>query len=82
MESMLLFRLLREAQFATITREHTQLFFWQCDAHYRFTLVDIGDAVCHSNGGVLSNSVFGQAIESETLAIPVPRVLLGTSTVV
>ena len=53
-----------------------------CDAHYRFTLVDNGDAGCHSDGGVFSNLSVGQAIESESLAIPPPRALPGTSTVV
>ena len=53
-----------------------------CDAHYRFALVDIGDAGHHSDGGVFSSSAFGQAIESESLAIPPPRGLPGTSTVV
>jgi hypothetical protein len=41
-----------------------------CDAHYRFTLVDIGDNGRHSDGGVLTNSEFGQALENGTLSIP------------
>ena len=44
--------------------------------------MDIGDAGHHSDGGVFSSSAFGQAIESESLAIPPPRGLPGTSTVV
>ena len=61
---------------------HSIVLLAVCDAHYRFTLVDIGDAGHHSDGGVLSDSTFGQAIESESLAIPPLRALPGTSTVV
>ena len=41
-----------------------------CDAHYWFTLVDIGDAGRHSDGGVFSNSTFGQAMEAGKLSLP------------
>ena len=47
--------------------------------YHRFTLVDIGDAGRHSDGGVLSNSAFGQALESGTLSIPDPCPLPGTN---
>ena len=77
MESTLLFRLL--AQLSMTTRYHIQLFFCQSDTNYCFTLVDAGH---HSDGGVVSNSGFGQAIESENLVIPLPRALSGTSTAV
>ena len=43
-----------------------------CDAQYCFTLVDIGDNGRHSDGGVLSHSNFGQAMESGSLSIPEP----------
>ena len=45
---------------------------------YRFILVDIGNAGRHSDGGVLSNSTFGQALDSDLLAIPEPSPLPGT----
>ena len=41
-----------------------------CDAHYCFTLVDVGDAGRHSDGGILSNSAFGQAMENGQLLLP------------
>ena len=50
-----------------------------CDAHYRFVLVDIGDAGRHSDGGVLSNSEFGKALEENRLLIPNGRPLPGTT---
>lgn len=43
----------------------------------RFILVDIGDAGRHSDGGVLSNSEFGQALENGTLHFPAPSPLSG-----
>ena len=36
---------------------------------YRFILLDIGEAGRHSDGGVLSHSVFGKALETNTLSI-------------
>ena len=51
-----------------------------CDAQYRFILVDVGDSGRRSNGGVISNSAFGQAIESGSMSLPVSRPLLGAST--
>lgn len=53
-----------------------------CDAHYHFTLVDIGNAGHHGNSGVLSHSAFGQGIESECLVIRPSRALPGAGTVV
>ena len=47
--------------------------------YYRFTLVELGDAGRHSDGGVLSNSEFGQALEDGSLSIPHPCPLPGTT---
>ena len=38
-----------------------------CDAWYCFTLMDIGDAGRHSNGGVFSNSELGKVMEADEL---------------
>lgn len=45
----------------------------------RFTLVDIGDTGRQSDGGVFSNSSFGQAFDSDTLYIPQHSPLPGTT---
>ena len=43
-----------------------------CDSNYCFTLLDIGNYGRHSNCGVLSNSVFGQVMETGSLCQPNP----------
>ena len=48
-----------------------------CDARYCFMLLDIGDAGRHSDGGVLANSTFGQAMEGGRLSLPDPTPLPG-----
>ena len=50
-----------------------------CDAHYRFIMIDVGDAGRHSNDGVLSNSNFGRALQDNSLPRPPDRPLPGTS---
>ena len=59
---------------------HSIVLMAVCDAQYCFTLVDIGDNGRHSDGGVLSHSNFGQAMESGSLSIPEPANLPGTTT--
>ena len=49
---------------------HSIVLMAMCDSHYCFTLVDIGDAGRHSDGGVFSNSAFGQAMDEGKLSIP------------
>ena len=43
----------------------------------RFILVDIGEVGRHSDGGVLSNSAFGHALEEGMLSLPAPPPLPG-----
>ena len=49
---------------------HSIVLMAVCDAHYCFTLIDVGDAGRHSDGGVLSNSALGQAMDSGDLSLP------------
>ena len=53
---------------------HSIVLLAVCDAHYRFTLVDIGDSGRHSDGGVLA---FWQALENEELSFSSCRVIMG-----
>ena len=46
---------------------------------YRFVLVDTGEAGRQSDGGILSNSLFGQALDSNLLFIPEPLPLPNTT---
>ena len=43
------------------------------DARYRFLVIDVGDAGRHSDSGVLSNSLFGKALETNSLSLPSPK---------
>ena len=45
----------------------------------RFLLIDIGDAGRHSDGGILANSEFGNALEIGSLSIPELCPLPGTT---
>ena len=51
----------------TATKVHTAYVYVvpmaTCNAHYCFTLVDIGDAGRHNDGCTLSNSALGQVME-------------------
>ena len=58
---------------------HSIVLMAVCDAHYRFILVDVDDIGRHSDGGVLSNSDFGQALDNGTLSFPSDCPLAGTS---
>lgn len=48
-----------------------------CDAHYNFTLVDIGDYGSNNDSGVLSHSWMGKAIEDGSINFPKPEHLEG-----
>ena len=61
---------------------HSIVLLAVCDAHYCFTLVDIGDYGRHSDGGILSHSNFGQAMENGQLSLPDPECLPGYESVV
>ncbi|KAJ8369350.1 hypothetical protein SKAU_G00093780 [Synaphobranchus kaupii] len=67
---------------------HSIVLLAVCDARYRFSMVDIGCPGRHSDGGVLSSSVFGRKLQSGDLGFPgatnlprsaitVPHVLVG-----
>ena len=58
---------------------HSIVLLAVCDALYRFTLVDVGDSGCHSDGGVLFNSTFGKALDDGRLNFPSDCPLPGTS---
>ena len=41
-----------------------------CDAHYVFSLVNIGDFGSNNDSGVLQNSAMGRALERNILGVP------------
>ena len=45
----------------------------------RFILMDLGEVGWHSDGGVFSNSSFGEALENGSLELPEPAPLPGTT---
>ena len=65
--------------FCNYKGSHSIVLMAVCDAHYRFILVDVGDIGRHSDGGVLSNSDFGQALDNGTLSFHSDCPLAGTS---
>lgn len=48
-----------------------------CDAHYVFTLVNIGDFGSNNDSGILLNSSMGKALENNTLGFPPPETFEG-----
>ena len=46
---------------------------------FRFTLIDVGQFECHSDGSVLSNSKFGKALKHSELVLPEARLLSGST---
>ena len=45
-------------------------------------MVDIGEAGKESDGGIFSNSVFGQKVISESLPLPSPAILPDTQNII
>jgi hypothetical protein len=50
-----------------------------CDATYKFTFVDIEAYGSQSDGGVLRESVFGQRMEQDDMAVPKTDKITGTN---
>lgn len=61
---------------------HSIVLIAVCDANYCFTLSDIGGAGRHTDGGVLSNSAFGQAMEAGELSLPEPSFIPGITSAI
>ena len=59
-----------QAPRTTITRYSQFVLLAVCDYNYCFTMLNIGDYGRLSDGGVLSNSSFGNAMKTNSLALP------------
>ena len=51
-----------------------------CDAHYKFTMVDVADSGRQSDGSIYNNCFTGYAIENNLLDLPNPARLMKHST--
>ena len=49
---------------------HSLVLLAVCDASYRFTMINVGDAGRHSDGVVLTNSHFSKALQEGSLHLP------------
>lgn len=82
MENTSLFKLLQGLDPTTTTIQRITLY--SSHGCLRCTLsfhhVDVGDAGRQNDSGVLANSAFGQALQSGSLCLPLPRHLPGTTT--
>ena len=65
------------SQYYNYKGTHSIVLMAVCDYNYCFTLLDIGDYGRQSDGGIFSNSLFGRAMESESLFIPDPDNITG-----
>ncbi|KAG0432231.1 hypothetical protein HPB47_021030, partial [Ixodes persulcatus] len=62
-------------------KTHSIVLMASADAHYCFTIVDVGAYGRNSDGGVLKNSNFGIAMEKGLLKVPGPKLLPGSNLV-
>lgn len=66
------------SSFFNYKKTHSIVLMAICDAHYKFTMVDIGDSGRNSDGGVLGNSRMGDAFAKNKLHVPDAEPLEGT----
>ena len=54
---------------------HSIVLLAACNAHYEFTLVDIGGTGRQADGDMYASSYLGRAIQNELLNVPEPDCL-------
>ena len=65
--------------FFNYSRPHSIVLLVECDAQYRFPLVDVVDSGYHCDGGLLFHSAFRKALTDGTLPFHPDHPLPGTS---
>ncbi|KAK5643399.1 hypothetical protein RI129_007244 [Pyrocoelia pectoralis] len=65
------------SQFYNYKKTFSCVLMATCDAHYKFTMVDIGAMGVQSDGGIFAASEIGQRLMNGSLIIPEPQPLPG-----
>ena len=80
MESMFVFEKLpiQAHSVITISVFFSMVLLVICDAHYCFSLVDVGEYGSNNDSGILNNSIIGKMFKNNKMKLPDPETIQGT----